>query len=211
MSYTREKAIEFWYAFDNKFLPNSAGQEILMAYFQTAAPDGARARWRSSRDAGTYPQSFEEGAQPFKESTLFLFAEQMSVMNEHFPDPADLQRAFEDFGQGVLFDDRRPAGYKLHTMDAGNDYEAQPFIGYHRWHAFLREVEVSGGDEELVLRISRLVGLAWAIQSEVRPEQDEQPPEGDLSEDLPGHRGRWLNMSTGELDSQFDNYPFPAF
>lgn len=209
MAYTRERAIEFWFQFDAMFLPGGASEEILEAYFMTGAPDGARVRWRNSRVAGTYPQSFVEGAQPFKDFTVLLFESQWSVMAEHFPDLSELQRASEDFGQGVLFDDRRPADYKLHTMDAGNDYDSQPFIGYHRWHAFLREAAVSGADAEKALNWNRLVGLAWAIQSEVRPQQDADPPSGDPRQNLVALREKWISMPVEQVDAQFDSYPFP--
>jgi hypothetical protein len=202
--------MEFWYQFDKTFLPTQqTEQEILEAYFSTEAPDGARVRWRKHRKAGTYPAGFKTEAQTMSAPTLFLFRRQKQVMDAHFPDPGDLQRAYEDFGQGVLFDDRRSPGYKLHTMDAGNDYVAQPFIGYHRWHAFIREAEACGADKSFCLFWNRLIGLAWAIQSEVRPKQDEKPPTGDRSQKLPEHRTRWMKMSVDDLDAAFDEYPFP--
>lgn len=210
MAYSRALGIEFWYQFDRTFLPTSqTDQAILTAYFNTAAPDGSRQRWRSHRDDGTYPQGFITEAQDFRADTLLILERQKAVMDAHFPDRAHLQRAFEDFGQGVLYDARRPTGYKLHTMDAGNDYTSQPFVGYHRWHSFLREAIASGAEPSFTLFWNRLVALAWAIQSEVRPLQDEQPPAGDRSQLLDQHRQRWMNATDDELDSAFDSYPFP--
>ena len=56
------------------------------------------------------------------------------------------RRAFEDFGQGVLFDARhgRRDGDNVHKMDVSGPNN--PPIGYHRWHIFIQATVFAGGD-----------------------------------------------------------------
>ena len=85
-----------------------------------------------------------------------------------------LQVAFEHFGYGDLFDDRRPPGNKVHMMDSSGP--ANPPIGYHRWHAIIRAMTMLGIDADRWNAIDRLVALAWAIHAEAQPTQDADNP-----------------------------------
>ena len=105
------------------------------------------------------------------DSLSLLAGEQLKIIDRHFGDDgAAQQSAFEAFGQGVLFDDRRPAGDKVHKMDTGGP--ADPPTGYHNWHAFIRAAVLVGGDPQRWLEIDRQVGLAWGIQSVAKPVED---------------------------------------
>ena len=55
------------------------------------------------------------------------------IMKSFGSDIESEQRAFEDFGQGILYDDRapRPVNNRVHMMDQGQ-------FGFYRWHTFIR-------------------------------------------------------------------------
>lgn len=206
----RARAIAFWFDFDLAYNPGfgQVRQEVLQAYTAIRGPDFPRARWREHRLRGTYPEGFIRDVTPMKDALLFLAIGQLEIIHRHFQGDADAERsAFEDFGQGVLFDDRRPAGEKIHKMDVGGP--DNPPIGYHRWHGFIRAVELVGGDAERWLMVNRNVGLAWAIQSEARPQEDRPDNPGLPSDRLAALREEWTAMSFDELDAAFDHDPFP--
>jgi Copper binding proteins, plastocyanin/azurin family len=205
--YTRERAIEFWFNFDNAFLFQPA-QEILQAYQQIGGPDAFRRLFVLTRANGTYPAAFEQQAQAARDGLLRLTDAQLANMDRHFPnEPESLRQAFEDFGQGVLFDDRRNVGDKVHKMDIGGPQF--PPIGYHRWHGFIRAAVAAGADTERWLFLNRCVGLAWHIQSLAKPEEDNPNNPGLPEEQRASLRERWMAMSVDELDAAFDSTPFP--
>ncbi len=206
----RTQAIEFWFDLDLAYNPGfgRVSDEVLEAYSIIRGPDFPRARWREHRLRGTYPEGFQQDMMPMKDALLLLANGQIQIIDRYFAGDAEAERAaFEDFGQGVLFDDRRPPGEKIHKMDVGGP--DNPPIGYHRWHAFNRAVVVVGGDEERWLTIDRNVGLAWAIQSEARPEEDSPDNPGLPEERLAALREQWTKMTFDELDAAFDHDPFP--
>lgn len=208
MNYTKEQGVEFWFDFDNHFLPSTASDEVLAAYGAIGGPDRPRSVWQQARIDDRFPEDFIAYANPVKDSIAFLAEQQREVFEAHFPCDIDsLGRAFEDFGQGVLFDDRRSVGDKLHKMDTGFN---SPPIGYHRWHPFIRAHSLTGDDEDYWLRIDRLVGLAWNIQSVTQPVPD-KPDNPSLSKDqLEQFHARWCGMSFDDIDAAFDSFPFPT-
>src|SRR6185312_16229397 len=146
---------------------------------------------------GTYPKSFIDEISPLnKEKILVLADTQLEIMDLYFDGDLELERrAFEDFGQGVLFDDKHwRGGDNIHKMDSG-DVNASPPIGYHRWHTFIQAIVYAGGNSDIWLNINRLVGLAWAIQSELKP-PDGIPNNPELRSDrLNDLRTSWLKLS----------------
>lgn len=208
-AYTRERAIEFWFAFDNFFLFQPP-PEILQSYQQIGGPDAFRRLFVSTRANGTYPEAFVQQAQApaVSEGLVRLADAQLAIMDQHFPnEPDSLRRAFEDFGQGVLFDDRRNVGDKVHKMDIGGP--EFPPIGYHRWHGFIRAAVAAGADAERWLLLNRCMGLAWQVQSLAKPEEDNPSNPGLPEEQLVLLREKWMGMSVDELDAAFDSTPFP--
>lgn len=207
MSYTREQGIEFWYAFDEAFL-NRPTQEVRRLYTEIRGPGTVLTWWRQSRSAGTYPASFADAARAVFPAFLRLAELQFEVMQQHFPDDMDsLRLAFEDFGQGVLFDDRRLPTNKIHKMDIGGPLV--PPVGYHRWHANIRAAVLAGADISRWLELNRFVGLAWAIQSIAKPVEDAPDNPALPASTLEGLRDIWLGMNADELDSAFDSVPYP--
>ncbi len=140
-----------------------------------------------------------------KEPLFFLANRQIEIIGNSFHDDTRLlQSAFENFGQGILYNPNRP-GDSIHKMD---DLRGPP-VGYHRWHAFIRAAVLLGVDKNIWLQIDRYVGLAWAIQSEAKIIQD-SPNNPSLEKmRLEELRSFWLQLSFDDLDVAFDSYPFP--
>lgn len=206
MSYTRDKAKQFWYELDEHFLFR-VSPEVGRAYGIIRGPDYIRTRWNEHRWGGTYPDGFLADVTPLREGVEFIAKEQLAIMDRHFEGDAEaMRRSFEDFGQGVLFDDRRSPGNKVHMMDTSGP--TNPPIGYHRWHAIIRATTMLGIDADRWTEIDRYVALAWAVQSETRPVQDANNP--GLDDDrLQTLRDAWLRRGLDELDVAFDGFPYP--
>lgn len=203
-------SMEFWFEFDNFFNPGlgEVGDDVLEAYQATGAPFGIRDRWHRHRRAGTYPDGFRDEMARARDPLMQLADQQLAIFDRHFSgDAAAEQNAFEEFGQGLNFDDRRPIGDKVHKMDTGGP--DQPPRAYHAWHAFMRAVVLLGADEERWLGLNRDLGLAWAIQDEARP-ADDDPDNQPLADDrLQALRSSWLALGVDGLDAAFDNDPLP--
>jgi hypothetical protein len=204
-----DPVVEFWYELDDHFLFNAdAHPEILEAYGVIQMPDGITNLRVEHRTNGTYPEGFIEAVTPMREALELLSREQLKFFDRHIADPATMQRAFEEFGQGVHFDERREPGTRIHMMDASGP--TNPAVGYHRWHAIIRAQIELGIDAERWTEIDRYVGLAWAVQSEAQPVQGEAANPG-----LPGGRvaelaERWLARTPEQIDSAFDSVPYPS-
>lgn len=203
-------SMEFWFAFDNFFNPGfgQVTDDVLIAYQATGAPFGITESWRRHRGDGTYPGGFQQEMAENAGALLQLADQQLVILDSHFAGDAEAeQRAFEEFGQGILFDERRPVGDKIHKMDTGGP--ADPPTGYHNWHAFIRAAVLVGADEDRWLGLDGHVGLAWAVQTVARPVEDatDNPPLEEAR--LQGLRDAWLGLSADQLDDAFDQEPFP--
>ncbi|MEM9283390.1 MAG: hypothetical protein AAGA96_16325 [Verrucomicrobiota bacterium] len=213
MSYTKTKGIEFWYEFDQATNPGFGGvsQSTRDLYLQVFGSnfdmDGLVDAVRDSlygADLGAYISGREQ-------SFMDLAAFQVEIMERHFPDFADMQKAFEDFGHGVLHDNkklpgtshfRRPTGFMNHMMDGSPDR----CVGYHRWHAFVRAAVHAGADTTKWLKINQGVGLAWAIYSELNPVSDSPAnPKLDSSR-VRQLRDFWMNADEATLNAGFLSY-----
>lgn len=209
MTYSRKLATDFWYEFDNFFLWQ-VQQDVLNAIGEVGNLDTLYIQHRKNN---TYPNGF---IREVKQSNLliksisFLAQKQLDIINKNFGgDVESQQRAFEDFGQGVLFDDRPPRSLerRIHMMDEGP-------IGYRRWHAFIRTAVLINTELDMLhdrwLQIDRDVGLAYAIDSKQHPKQSDRTgnnpnnPEIDPNR-LDELRTFWLPKSFQELDNAFDN------
>jgi len=207
MAYTRQKGIDFWYEFDNVFALN-VPNDVRQTYAALGNfIDRPRNQLRLRRSQGTYPQKFVEDMTPLRNGLLFLAERQLQIMNMHFPDaPADLQLAFEDFGQGILWDDRPLRvnnNLPLHMMDGA----AATMVGYHRWNGFIRAVMLLGADENSWITINRYVALACAIQTRLNPNQGNRNNPAIQAEVLRSLRDKWLVMNADQLDREFNRLP----
>lgn len=114
------------------------------------------------------------------------------------------QRAFEDFGQGILFDDRppRPVNNRIHMMDEGQ-------FGFYSWHTFIRTTALLNYESERWLNLDRHIGLACAINSELKPRQStndgNNPNNSEISPKMLDKLcSFWLTLNFEELDTEFD-------
>lgn len=207
MPYTRDKGRDFWFDFDNQTLfqrTPAVDDAMRRAYFDHGLSfDSLMNALRVSLTGNNHPAQFLAVAQPGRDGFLDLAAIQLGIMTAHLSDDAEIQSAYEDFGQGVLFDARpqRPPGRKVHMMDGTPD----TWVGYHRWHAFARAAVLLGADPRW-LHINRSLALAWAIQSEADPAIDNANNPGLPSARLQALRSAWMTAPPDKLDWAFANH-----
>ena len=129
--------------------------------------------WTEHRAAHTYPDGFRDHMMEVLEPLLFLSAHQAAILDRHFAGDPDAERtAFEQFGQGVLFDDRRPVGDKLHKMDI-NGGTPSAIV----WHPFIRASVLVGADADLMAagQPERRAGLGDPVGGQAGPGRPGQP------------------------------------
>lgn len=226
VEYSEQKAIDFWYEFDANTKYGDPSSPVVQAFVSglgQAGPFSCYAAFRASRRAPLDLVRFENEFRAYATSvapalqTIGEFT--LATITKHFGDNSEhRQRAFEDFGQGILLDTaldpatgapRRPELDRLHSMDFGGDQVGDQGIpqAYHAWHAYMRAVVFAGGDPSVWLPLNKLVGLAWGIQSESRPRVDMRNPSPVTQPRLDALRQFWLGMSFESLDRAFDE-PF---
>lgn len=200
---------EFWFELDDHFLFNvDAHPEILDAYGVIAMPDGITNLRAEHRANGTYPDGFRADVTPMREALDLLSREQLAIFDRHLGgDPEVVRTAFEEFGQGIHFDDRRPVGAQIHMMDSSGP--ANPAVGYHRWHAIIMAQVLLDIDAQRWTDIDRCVALGWAVQSEAQPVQQFEPNPAMDPARLQTLRERWMGRTLGEIDDAFDSFPYP--
>ena len=211
MAYTQARAVEFWYQFDLATNPGFGGVSqdtndlYLGVYGGSFDLDGLVDEVRDALNAG----DLAPVAAGREQALRGLAAFQKTFFDEHFPDPDDLRRAFEDFGHGILHDNkkingrnRRPAGFMNHMMDGS----PSDCVGFHRWHAFIRAAVAAGADSERWLYINRIVGLSWAIYSELSPIVDSPSNSKLASSRVRTLREHWTNSSEDVLNAAFLAY-----
>ncbi|MEV0244075.1 Tat pathway signal sequence domain protein [Streptomyces sp. NPDC050674] len=204
-------ANEFWYQYDEMsyYTPS---QEMKDAVYAIVAPFGGFTKtydaWVETRKSGRYPRSYMELIRPNKAAFEVISREQIKVYDQFYGrDPRGLLFAFQEYGQGTLFDPRRPDGQKVHMM---NYTPPSPTHAYHRWHPFLAGFALLGIKPHYWTHINRLVGVAWELQSLAQPITDRND-----NPHLPGRTVRrvtakWMCRDRAELDKAFDVFPFPA-
>ena len=94
---------------------------------------------------------------------------QVKIFDKHFNRDMDaLTQAFQDFGQGVLYDPRPPRvrTHLIHMMDG----TPADWVGYRRWHAFVRAAILSSADRAFWGEILRRIAVASrGVQTEKNP------------------------------------------
>jgi hypothetical protein len=199
MAYTAALGMRFWYTFDRR----TKYEPALVPVLQAAGAFQIQDTWHTARASGQYPQALRNFVVPRKASWQQLADIQRNTITEVFQaDRAALRLAFEDFGQGVLVDDHQERidnDDAVHMMDTGS----APPVGYHRWHASIRGIEIFDADP-LWPTLAQLNALAWAIQSLARPTQGSTPNPPLNADVLAGIRSAWLALSQDQLDRQYD-------
>jgi hypothetical protein len=214
MTYSRKQANDFWYEFDNYFAWEfDQHPEADLAYRKIRNLSNAFMMHRKNR---TFPQGFVKEIRHDLErvSAIMLLADiQLNIISKHFGDSIlSQQLAFEDFGQGVLYDDRPPRWpeARIHMMD-------DDLFGYYRWHVFIRALVLllSEEMEEKIssrwLYLDRHVGIASAIHYQQKPRQSgssgNNPNNPKIDHNiLSDIRSVWLQLNFEQLDVAFDQY-----
>ena len=202
MQYDAAVGTRFWYEFDRatKYTP---------AFFTGVInPAGAlqiQDVYAQARKQHKYPAAVVSFVTPRKDFWDRIAKVQADMIQTYLQNDADaIRRAFEDFGQGVLISatpERIAIGDPIHTMDTGNS----PPVGYHRWHASLRVLQLVGiGDAAYWERLDEYLGLAWALQSHAFPKQQTTPNPAVPDADLVKLRSVWLGMPAYRRDRQYD-------
>ncbi|MGW3088508.1 Tat pathway signal sequence domain protein [Streptomyces sp. NPDC001108] len=205
------RANEFWYEYDERFYFNPT-PEASEAVAAIVKPLGGFTKvdtaWAETRSGGRYPRSFLELVRPNRDAFVLLSDLQRDVYREFYgDDPRGLVRAFQDFGQGVLFDPRRAPGEKVHMMN----FTPPDFThAYHRWQPFLAGFRLLDIDVTWWTHINRLAGLAWELQSLAQPAIDANDNKHLPRRTVDGLTRKWLHRTPDQLDRAFDTYPYPA-
>ena len=209
-NYTQEQGKEFWFDFDNQTLwqrTDAVTNAMVAAYFsQSLNLDLLYDEWRISFLRKNYSPTFEERIRDGAAGFVEMASIQLEIIDSHFNlDEENIRSAFEDFGQGVLYDPRpprRPTRY-IHMMDGTPD----TWVGYHRWYAFNKAAVLFGADEARLLSISRYITLAWCIQTELNPALDSQVNQPMDDERKVRFKDHILNSEWEELDRLFISFP----
>ncbi len=209
---SRADSIDFWYDFDNQTLfqrTPAMSDALNRAYFQHGMTfDSVAESLRTSFARPDHPAAFVALLQPAAQGMLDLAALQLGIVDTHLKNEDAIREAFEDFGQGVLNDNRppRPPGRRIHMMDGTPDN----WVGYQRWHAFMRAVQLLGGNAGRWLHLNRSMALAWAIQTEADPPVDVATNPGLPVARLAELRAAWMAFTPAKLDWAFANHRFRA-
>jgi hypothetical protein len=100
-------------------------------------------------DPLNYEQSFSIEVSPYKDGIVKLANDQRQIINDHLRDFIEIQQAFELFGQGVLYDERRGT---VHKMDGTFP---RHLVGYRRWHGFIKAAVSVGQAIDFWLNLDR--------------------------------------------------------
>jgi hypothetical protein len=201
MAYTPEMGRRFWFEFDNA----TQGDPNFGTLISRAGGFGIQTDYRQTRMAGAYPAAFRQKFLPRREEWKSIAELQTDMIGELLDNAwSNVQGAFEDFGQGTLFDSdpRRDDGNRIHMMDG---QVGTQLVGYHRWHASIRAIQfLEIGDNDWWETLNRLLGLAWAIQSFAKPRQQNMPNPALADGDLQTLRTAWLSLTPDRRDRQYD-------
>lgn len=206
VGYTRELASKFWLDFDRPF--NGA--------FRKLDDEMENLLELSATILSLYQQNYDAETKNLDETKFKndienmnkqheignLANAQFNVINNHFKDERgnldlnNLKRAFEDFGQGVLYDsnhdDERTAIdkfgnprfdtatgnkmiFRVHKMDSDGQWTW--------WHSFIRAAGLTFPNESKYFELDKIIAYSCMINSIVQPKQSYQFPNGEIPED----------------------------
>lgn len=205
MTYSRELGIKFWNEFDKPFNPLFGGEMASMVnetgvlirdFNRNMNPlTGTLDIEKFTNAVTSHNLTDEINAIANKQ---FEIITQNLLVDENFSDIDPLQLAFEDFGQGVLYDrdhdDERtwksPSGeprldpetgnpmiFRIHTMDS--------YGSYKWWHVFIRALVILQADINRWFAIDKLVALSYLIFVAIKPKQAYQFPNFEVPQNHP--------------------------
>lgn len=213
----KAKAMEFWHQFNNETLAEMTSQ-INRLYHElrfllpnpNPGPDGPddipNFDWLKNKlfqyfrnNRASYEAILHDELFIYEKPLIELANYQQGVMGHYFKDLNDIQTAFELFGQGTLFD--KTIGY-VHKMDGDGPLN---YVGYPRWHAFIRCVSLYNVDKNFWLNVDRIVLLAYLIQSRLNPDPlNPENPSIDEST-LNQFRAGTLPLTFTQIDGAFSS------
>jgi hypothetical protein len=202
IGYSRELGNKFWYEYDYPF--NSTFRDIGndMKYLLNISSN-IYSRYRQNYDR----TSLKLNEISFKNSIKEMFADeeilrlaniQSKIIHDNFVDKKDLEKAFEDFGQGILYDvfhdnertardrDGNPIYYpvngnlmrfRIHKMDSK--------VMWKWWHSFMRGTALIYPNEIRYFEIDRLIAYAYIIDFIVKPKQYYEFVNGEIPKNHP--------------------------
>lgn len=206
VGYTREVACNFWLDFDRPFngafgnISNEMEKLINMSqiihakYLQSFNSD------KMNLDEANFKNEIESNV--IRQDIYNLANAQFDIIFNHFRDEKgvldlnNLKRAFEDFGQGVLYDSKHdnertfvdgfgnPQYYKktenkmifrIHKMDSEGQWTL--------WHSFMRAAGLTFPKDSKYFELDKLIAYSCMINHIVRPKQSFEFPNGEIPED----------------------------
>lgn len=209
-NYTQDKGKEFWFDFDNQTLwqrTDAVASAMVSAYFsQNLDLDLLYGEWRVSLLRRNYSPTFEERIRDGSTGFIDMASIQLGIIDSHFnADEESIRNAFEDFGQGILYDPkppRRPTRF-IHMMDG----TPETWVGYHRWYAFIQAAVLFGADQQRWLNISRYIALAWCMQTEMNPALDNPNNKPMEEAQKSRYRDHLLSAEWEDLNRLFISFP----
>jgi len=210
MNYTKAIGRDFWYDFDNQTLWQRTPEitdALTRAYFdQGFSLDTPADELRISFPLVDHPKQFIARMTIGRNGFVDLAELLLRIIDKYLKDADSIQHAYEDFGQGILYDNRppRPAGRQVHMMDG----TSADWVGWQRWHGFIRASQEFGANRSRWLQIDRCVGLGWAIQAEANPSQTNPANPGLAPARISQLASEWMTLSTADLDWAFATHRF---
>jgi hypothetical protein len=153
-------------------------------------------------DPLNYEQSFSIEVSPYKDGIVKLANDQRQIINDHLRDFIEIQQAFELFGQGVLYDERRGT---VHKMDGTFP---RHLVGYRRWHGFIKAAVSVGQAIDFWLNLDRSMLIAYLLQSKLKPLDTKQNNPYVDKETLTEYKSSCMSLDFKSLDEAY-NYYFP--
>jgi hypothetical protein len=209
------KAKEFWYFFDKRYNGGDAEANQLLINCnlmkKNSSPDLPPTynldwmffllRDRMSSSPLNYEASFTTDMLPYKNGIIELANDQSRIITHHL-DLSEIQQAFELFGQGVIFDERRGS---VHKMDGRFPRD---LVGYRRWHGFIRATVVVAEDPDFWLKVDRYLLLAYLLQSKLQPLDTKHDNPFVDKETLTEYQSGCMSLGMKTLDEAFrNNFP----
>jgi hypothetical protein len=154
-------------------------------------------------DPINYEDLFLKEIISYKAGIVALATDQIGIIESNL-NPNEIEEAFEIFGQGIIYDERRG---KTHQMDGRFPRD---LVGYRRWHGFLGAASLVQEDRnEFWLNMDRYILLAFLVQSDLKPLASNRNNPYMDEERLNGYKESCNSISFKGIDEAF-NYYFPS-
>jgi hypothetical protein len=204
------RANEVWYQLDQKTL-YAPVPGIRQAYREIAAyvtPQkggevGVLLVWLAMSKEPGYLGNFAAWAEPIRAPLAFISRLMLDNFDAYYGRRSpNLTRAWAYFGQGVLYDPRRPADDRVHEMDG------YPPFGYPVIHAYARAFMALGLDPGHWRELMPLNAFACALALIAKPSSSQVSPPLPRKVIL---QEAWATLPLGprQLDAYFQAFPYP--